>query len=431
MRLVLCLSFLSSGVVAAIADPLPRGTVILNETQGQSLGVGARGLPIVNATPPAPGCAFMPNDKWKTRGAGDMGSTASSISGVVDAFEVDGTTQGLQAGTFGETHVTAEMAQLCRWKLGLRYVGRSSAATGKDIASIGLGTRPYANGLADVQRLSALAEQAGGAIVVQGISFIHGESDRTEKSDPSIYINRAKQLVDDTNRDWRSATRQTQPIRYGIMQMSANALGRSSPIVQAQYDLALGADPHPLVDLIGPRYPFPLNNMYPKPPGDGLHLSSAGYVMMGEYIAKWRRQTFINGAKWLPLYPTEISFSANRQMVNLFLHIPKPPLAIDTDSLPQGVAENYGLSFHDDCGAVKIAVNGVAISGPKLIQIRLNGPSSCSNPKLEAAWDGVYLRDDSASGAWTNIRDSDQTISRSGNKLYNWLVSFSLPVLSR
>lgn len=424
LGLVLVAVFGSAG--ARAIDPRP--AIILNESQGQSLAVGARGLPVIHATPPNPRCALMPNDLWGTRGAGELSEDPDSITGFVPAREREGPAP-LATGLFGETHVTAELAQLCAWNPGGTYVGRSSGASGKAIGELGRGTRSYANALSDLRRFTAVAANRGAKLVVQGISFIHGEKDRQANTYPGDYVSRMNQLVAQTNADWRGITGQSQPIRYGILQLSTNATGKPSDIVQAQYDIALSPGANPLVDLIAPRYIFPPNSTVPQPPGDGLHLSAAGYAWMGEYIAKWRKQVFLDGIPWKPLYPTQIAFTSPRHdTIKVSLNVPKPPVVIDTKAPAQGVAANYGLNFVDDCGAVAIASGGVSVTGSSQLTIVLNGQSTCGHPRLQAAYSGIAFPSFTHFGAWTNIRDSDPTVSLSGNRLQNWLVSFDLPV---
>ena len=136
-------------------------------TMGQSDGVGAHADAVGTVTPPYPTRVLMFNDTWGTRGPGvylwsqyqTTGTTA-----LVPSFETAGPVPPLSAADgYGETHVTAMMAEAVYEGSPFTYVGRGDASPGRVMADMLKGGRPYQNALADLTTANALAVKRGGA----------------------------------------------------------------------------------------------------------------------------------------------------------------------------------------------------------------------------------------------------------------------------
>ncbi len=440
--------------LSAPAQSNPAPTYRYLGAMGQSLAVGGQGIPVITTAPPYPACAQMLNDgevdngqffPYGVRGRGLEPVNLGLITGLTGAYEIEGPS----AGTVGETHMTAMMAELCdlitaNSSQTQTFIGRSDGAVGQDLASISKGASitgcppstsgsavstdcAYANGYTELSRAVLIARANGGAVEAPVVTFIHGEADRSEGTDCDTYRQGVIQLIENLNTDWLPLTGQVRPVLLFESQLSANSSGQGSCISQAQYDAALtpGLNSQ-LIRMVVPRYIFPPDTATGTA-DDGLHLASSSYDWMGEYFGKAIYQELIEGMPFEPLYPLSIGFNhTDHSKIEAIFAVPAPPLVLDTTSIGQGAATNDGFGYADDDSSA--SVTGVTLTAPDTVEIQLNAVPTGANPKLQYAYNGPGFADHSYFGAWGNLRDSDATVSRLGNPLYNWCLTFDLPV---
>ena len=168
--------------------------------------------------------------------------------------------------------------------------------------------------------------------------------------------------------------------------------------------------------LVGPKYPFP----YAR---DGLHLTNEGYEWLGEYYAKAYATQVLEGRRWEPLRPLEITRSGP-QIVARFA-VPSSPLVLDTEH----VTDPGDLGFEVvDGGGVRVAIQSVEVTAPDTVTLTIDGPAS-GDLRLRYAYTGTPGQvGGPVTGPRGNLRDSDPTRSRSGRPLHNWCVHFDEPV---
>ena len=405
-------SILLSGLLAssvAVAEPIS-----YIGTMGQSNSDGAHSVSVLTSTPPYPTQALMLGDAWGVRGPGALSSSASGIaaaSALVPAFETNGPSQIIPPSLqYGETNVTAMMAEQIHEGSRAVYVGRSNGAPSHILSRLLRGSAPYRNALADLATAEKLAD---GALIEPAVAMIEGSGDRFVKTDPGVYCAESQTLATTWTADVQAVTGQTTPIVFYQMQLAADHIPANSMISQCQLTLGL-TDPR--FRLVAPSY------MMVTSLGWGPHFDGQSQRLQGEYLGHAMRH-----ADWKPTYPTLIRFSSPKTIV-VTVHTPVGPLVRDFVGVPQGAAPHDGFTFHDDCGDATVADD--RISGPNQITITLTAAAACANPMLDYAFDRqAAVGPTTYSGTWGNIRDSDPTIGFAGDHLYNWLVMFSEPVM--
>lgn len=142
---------------------------------------------------------------------------------------------------------------------------------------------------------------------------------------------------------------------------------------------------------------------------------------MGEDYAKVYRRVIFEGRAWEPVRPREVSRTGEIVTVKFF--VPEPPLVVDTTLVSD--PGHRGFEFLDDSGATP-AITNVAVTGPDTVQITLASVPTGANAHLRYAYrvDKVNVPGGPTTGPRGNLRDSDPTVSRNGDPLYNWCVHF-------
>jgi hypothetical protein len=413
-------------VLPALAAP----PYVFIGTMGQSNGVGFKSGAVKTVTPPYPTRALMFNDTWGTRGPGDYLYSQFQTTGataLVPAVETDGPMPPFTAAHgYGETHVTSMIAEPVYEGSPFTYIGRSSAAPGRAMASLLKGGQPYLNALTDLATANALAAKRGVKMINPAMAMIEGESDRNHATPRRTYYDEAIALAQSWNVDVKSVTGQTTPVVFFQTQLGAPhagpglvKLGVGSPIQLAQLDLAIDS---PLYRIATPSYMFQFS------PSGAVHWSASSQRLLGEYLGRAMNHEHLGKGKWAPLYPLQVAFKGpDRTTIEIQLHVPAPPIVSDPVSIPQGWTPNDGFTFKDDGASAHIVK--VTIAGPHTIEIQLSAAPVGANPMLNYAYDyqnGTPIR--TAPNVWGTIRDSDATRGWAGDTLRNWLVAFSMPV---
>ena len=107
------------------------------------------------------------------------------------------------------------------------------------------------------------------------------------------------------------------------------------------------------------------------------------------------------------------------------LAVPVPPLVLDTMLVRD--PGNYGFAYVD--AGPTPAITSVAITGPDTLTVTLASTPTAVGRRLQYAWTGVPgAAAGPTTGARGNLRDSDDTPSRTSSALYDWCVHFDEPV---
>jgi hypothetical protein len=276
----------------------------------------------------------------------------------------------------------------------------------------------------------ALAAAAGKSYVVRAITVIHGESDDAGYAydTPEFPLDGTDGVHDelasyaDALIEWqrdleagvKAITGQTQDIPLLYSQHSGWNDIATSAVAQMQYEAHARSTGK--IFLIGPGYPLDYAV-------DCRHYSSDGERRLGEYFAKVYARVVIEGKRWEPVRPRDVSIAG--ATITAHYYVPVPPLVIDTDRVVD--PGNAGFAVVDAAGN-DVPIAGVAVTAPDVVTVTLAAPPA-SDVKLRYAFShephtciGRFV------GARGNLRDSDTTPSQAGYELFNWGVHYEVAV---
>jgi hypothetical protein len=290
----------------------------------------------------------------------------------------------------------------------------------------------FAQALFEVQGAKNYADGLGKSYVVRGINAIHGESDDDDYTmhggNPTEYPNTGTdgtpnkiknyddalvEWQEDYEREIKAITGQAQPIPLFISQLSGRTYTTYSPVAPMQLKAHVRA-PGKVV-LIGPAYQLTFLS-------DCQHFTNHGQRRLGEYFAKVYARVIFGGEKWEPVRPKMITRVGT--VVTVQYHVPKPPLVLDTMRITN--PGRYGFDFYDG-SASPPTITGVAVTAPDTVTITLSKVPTGPKPRLTYAENAAPQPNACPGdpfGARGNLRDSDDTVSRSGYELFNWGVIF-------
>lgn len=373
---------------------------------GQSLSVGSQGTPVLSTMQPfdnrmlntgvrtsaTPATSFLP---LVESGVETMSSALANLVADVAMSEV---LVGLPAPN--DKH---RVLVSCHGIGGTAYVGLKK------------GTAAFTAGIAQVTQAKAIADAAAETYVVRVLTNVHGESDHIAMN--ATYANDLAEWQANYETDVKAITGQTEAIPMLHTQMSSwTKYGQATSAIPIQQLSASVASNGKLV-MVGPKY----NIAYVA---DGVHLTSAGYQHMGEYYAKVYRRIVLEGKKWEPLRPLSVTRVGDEIRVKFL--VPVPPLVFDTFTVSN--PGNFGFEYADD-SATPPTITAVTLEGADTVRIKLSAAPTGANPSVRYAYTGtIGARAGATSGPRGNLRDSDTSKSRFGNKLENWAVHFTMPV---
>ncbi len=276
----------------------------------------------------------------------------------------------------------------------------------------------------------AIAKAAGKSYVVRAVTAIHGESDdyawatNTQEvplpgtdGTPNAINTYADALVE-WQRDYetgvKARTGQTLDVPLLISQFSGwNDIAHSA-VTQFQFDAMVRTKGK--VTIVTPGYIMDWAD-------DCRHYSNHGERHLGEYFGKAYARIVLEGRKWLPLYPTDVTLAGS--VITAKFHVPVPPLVLDTQRVTD--PGNYGFEVVDAANA-PITITNVELAGADTVKVTL-AAAPAAKPKLRYAFTGVpHTCPGRFVGPRGNLRDSDDTRSQYGYELFNWGVHFEVPV---
>jgi len=331
---------------------------------GQSLSVGAQGLPVISTNQPY-GNLKLSTDHlpWPI----DPADTNLALVPLVEPVGRLATNypSSWPENIDGETPHSAmanQVTALVRAGLGRDFVSIHSAVgedgqgmifLKKNAVPQGINGHSYEAALIETKAIARLAKAAGKTCGIGAIIVTHGESDAGNPD----YENELRRLWQDYNTDLPAITGQKQKIQMIVSQQNSCNDRSSSALAQWK----VGVD-HP-ADMVcsGPKYQYPSV--------EGVHLTAAGYRQLGEKYGQVYFQRVILGKNWQPLEPTAVERSG--KILTVHYRVPVPPLVWDTNlELPHpSIAEwKDGKGFEvSAAGDKKVAIASVAISGDDVV----------------------------------------------------------------
>ncbi len=356
---------------------------------GQSLALGAQGVPALTTTQPYnnkmlwyyPTYPHLPLIPLKE-------STTESIDSAMGNF-ITGSTPNKD----------------------YNMIVTRSALGGSKYTVIKKGTQTYQNSLSEVKNASWGVSDLEQHYRFLAIAVLHGEDDRFNPD----YEANLVEWQHDYETDINTITGQNETIPFFIDQISSFSKGGMPPSPRAQLEAAKH-NPGKIY-LVGPNYFLTYK--------DTVHLINVSYRQLGEYYGKVMTKVLLNHEDWKPLMPETITREG--KIITAKFHVPSPPLVFDTALVLYQT--NYGFTYNDT-GGRKINITKVEIISPDTVQVTLDQIPNGTNQRFQYAYraanvlPGAFI----STSARGNLRDSDNTPSQYGNPLYNWAVHFDEPI---
>lgn len=376
---------------------------------GQSLSVGAQGLPVLSTTQPYANITF----------AGGPRASAGNYSAfkplVEDALVApDGSANRGETPCSGAAAWASTLGAL-HGHMPADHVILASAAGhgGYRIDQLNKGTAWY-NGtfLAHINGAKALQPN----YALHAFAWVQGENDAVTGTQTPYATYRAAlaQLQADIELDGKAISGQISPVFCLSYQISYAA--RTWPDqALAQLDLAQKSD---RFFLTTPCYHLPFAS-------DQVHLSAVGYKWLGAYFGRAYKELVLDGVE--PRWLNPVSATRRGNVIRVRFDVPVLPLVLDTTSLAP--TTDHGFRVLD--GASTAAISSISVSGSDVL-INLAAPPAGA---LTVRYGLDYLGDGLAitGGASGNLRDSEPSsilIAGTERPLYNVCPHFRLPVVN-
>jgi hypothetical protein len=302
---------------------------------------------------------------------------------------------------------------------------------GRSLAEVSKGTDIYSNGL----MLWRQAVKWAGAYDLPGIwapatVLDQGEEDRSDSPQTPLatWTALASTYQADVEADMRALTGQREPVWLVINQLAAPPFSTNDAYTAlAQFNAMMG---NARTTIAMPAYFF--QGAYGM---DGVHFTSAGHALRGEYDAEAMRivaRATASAADPFALTIADIRTCLRPDVANITrsgaeiripLMLPENGTAVvlDTSTLPAAV--NYGFEKTAGSGG---AISSVALDGNEIV-VTL---ASAGGATLRYAYAAQAGDQTARSSAWGNFRDDCalESIAVPGLLLRNWLVVFQITV---
>lgn len=379
---------------------------------GQSLSAGGLGTPAITTTQPYTNRMFV--------GGSVLGDGYTELPPTTSIASLSSLTEGVSVNQESPSSAFANQ---------ISYMARQNGRGEKNdsmVSSWGKSGAAYIDLKKGTARYSYLmdgitkAAQLIPGMIVPAVQWIHGEADGSCGYAQKLTAN-TYPLTDyfqlDLQNDIQAITGQSQAVPVFMSQPIANPCATAgNPRPPWFYDDMLALyeqlgvnQATPKFILVCPKYMLPQN-------ADRIHLTNYGYQWLGEYHAKAYYQQVVQGIRWDCLRPTGSTVSGN--VISITFNVPYPPLVFDTTQV--SLKTNYGF-VHSDAStitAVNITNDGTG-TGIGVVELTLTAPP-VNTSNITVSYGGA-----GSSTSAGNLRDSDPTVSRSGNNLYNWCVNFA------
>jgi hypothetical protein len=281
-----------------------------------------------------------------------------------------------------------------------------------------------------VDDAKAIATAQGKSYVVRAVTAVHGESDDyawatgtqevplTGTDGTPNAINSYTDALLEWQRDYEAGVKSRTGQKLGVPMLISQFSGWNdfdrSHVTQMQFEAMVKSKYQ--VSIVTPGYVLEWAD-------DCRHYSNHGERHLGEYFAKAYNRIVVEGKKWAPVHPTNVTIAG--AVITAKFYVPVPPLVLDTQFVTD--PGNYGFEVADDAGN-DVAISKVELDGPDGVKVTLaNAPAG--KVKLRYAFKGTpHTCTGRFVGPRGNLRDSDTTPSQAGYELFNWGVHFEVPV---
>jgi hypothetical protein len=381
---------------------------------GQSLSVGAQGLPVLSTTQPYGNKTFV----------GGPRSGSSQLFSLIDLVEFESGTRG-ETTCSGAANYVIELlpsgSPAVTVAAPFDMISSTAGFGGYTIRKLIKGTPAYGLLVDHIRAGFDLSVAAGRTYSVGALGWLQGESDQSPGTKSRLEYKH--DLIDyqaDVDADVRSITGQTADVMLLSYQLSGYVARGSNyrNVTLAQLD---ACEENPCITIVSPTYPFPFS--------DRVHFTNVGYNWIGHYFGKVYKQLIVDRRPWIPLSPKRIvqhAASPEGSGILVEFNVPEPPLVLDTVNL--GEATDYGFVVEDGGGVHTIT--SVTVIDATHIEILVDRPltgGAILRYALDCQGAGLTLSD----GGSGNLRDSDGrtfTIGLTSYNLFNWCVAFEKPI---
>jgi hypothetical protein len=353
---------------------------------GQSLSIGSQGLPPNPAPQPYQNLVLSdssPDPKFDNDG--DQLSLVRLVSPLRTA-----TVNMLPAGTYpnninGETvseGLSNQLSALSLARAGRDYVTVATAVGqgGRQLSVIEKqpgpaypakpaipGNQAYWASMYETTRINELARAAGRRFGVGAVFLTHGESDALLLTPAASYEAGVVKLAKDYDADTRAITGQSTPVLLFTSQQGTYpaVIDAISTTINGLWRVSID-NPDRIV-CVGPKYQYEYT-------ADRVHLPAAAYERVGTKYAEAYYQTVLEGKRWRPLEPMQVTRVG--RTITVSLYVPFPPLSWDTVFPPPHQSAMHpwrnGKSFEvaTQSGA-KLEIESVALEGPSSVKVTL------------------------------------------------------------
>lgn len=379
---------------------------------GQSLSVGATGLPVISTSQPYGNLTFSGGPR------SDL-DQLTSLKLLVEDDDIapDGGTNRGETVCSGAANFVTELIES---EDGIKHtdhhydiLSSTVGHGGYKIRELNKGTPWYQYLVSHIQSGFDLSVAAKKSFALQAIGWLQGENDQHDGSkDRNEYKNDLIQYQKDVQSDARNITGQDQRVPLFSYQLACYVRkgGAYRNVTLAQLD---ASEQHSDVYIAAPMY-------HVQYASDNVHLTNIGYKHIGHYFGKVYKRVIFDREEWKPLSP--VSVKAQGQIISVEMHVPVPPLVLDSQTL--ALTKDYGFAVEDDVGV--LTIESVEVVGANRLKIVVNRPLS-ENPYLRYGLDYIAPGLNHSSGGSGNLRDSDPLVFTHDNTdlpLFNWCVMF-------
>jgi hypothetical protein len=394
---------------------------------GQSLSVGARGLPVLSTNQPYHNLKLSTDHLPWPITPNDTHLTLTPLVEPVGRLTPWGPSSSWPKNIYGETPHSAmanEITALVCANANRDFVsvhcavgegGQGMIYLKKNAVKKGVNGRSYEAAMIATKAITRLAKVAGKTYGVGAIIVTHGETDATNAN----YESELRQLWSDYNTDVRAITGQKQKIQMIVSQQNSCADRSASTLAQWR----IGVDDPADIVCSGPKYQYPYAS-------DCIHLTADGYRQLGEKYGQIYYQRVILKKNWQPLEPVGIERSG--RTITIRYHVPVPPLMWATNfelPHPSTIEWRNGKGFEVySVGGAKVAIASAAISGDAVVITCASNPGPGARvgyamigekPRRETPFPGTYR--------WGLLRDSDPFVGAvTGLAQPNYSVAFEM-----
>lgn len=320
----------------------------------------------------------------------------------------------------------------------------ASGAGGRNIAELAKGTLLYDNDMLLHGKAVEFLRSYG---VREIVKYVHdldqGEEDRSDNVSVAAWIATFTTYRQDKEADIRAITRQAEPVWHSMKALGGapGTGGVGSPFIALAHYGAMKTLPRTTIS----HCDYFLKGTYGLG-NEGVHATSLGQDLRGEYRAKARRRItqMVKAAVAAGIDPWTLTWqdmktclavtgaSRSGSTVTLDLLLPWDATSVVEDTATLPAANATGIVKGIKLAAGSGAVSSVAVTNPSTGVYKLQvGLSVAGAGTLRGGCDAVDTTTTDRSNAWTNFKapSSIESIAVAGLTLDNWLIPFDISYL--